>query len=677
MKKGKLLNNIYLIICCLLLTITFFSYDKNNTNQVVPKPLLNSSSVPEYYDYSELNSLSIDYSYSTLLVNKDTEFIIYDEKTSGKVTKTKSENLGGKELPTITLHNNDEALLIITNCAVNKFGEKLDVVIKINNVKVYEGTKGFIKLRIQDTVNMLHSQDQANPKDSYLKNLNIGDPVEFFLGAEYAYCDFVMTYYKSGTYNPKTDKGVYGDINYINSFFNDFDANANRCALYEFLCGSEGIVPRNGQSKIYYKKNSPETVQPGYTRNVGPKGNGIAVTGENTGENTDAWYYAQTVLILTENLKNSTYTFTYGGLSCRIDYFFAPPYPYDSVPNPIRNVSKEKVIPGEELIYKTSQYVPNSYYSMAFGFEAIYSNFKENSEFYDKSSFTYLSLIDNVNPNYEILKDKITVTNETGIDVSKDFEIKITGNNVTAIAKDYNFESSTFYSHTYTLNIPVKLKDDTKKLDKITDLSQSVYQIGNRPKINSNTNKITVYIEYIIEVNYLDKKTEEKIIESDILRKAYNDKYSTDFAKIDKAWTLVEIPNNATGVVTENTTVNYYFNYNPEKNKYTVIINYLEDIENKKIADTDILEIVEGEEYKTDCDKIDKEKWELIKIPDNANGIAKENITVNYYFKKIDNKEIINPPTGNSNIILFGFLIIIIAVVIRYLNKKYKIFYKI
>jgi len=647
--------------------------------QFIPSFLINvkaAAEVTDYYDYSELKSLSINYSYSTILINEDTEIKIVEDKTTGTIKKTGLNTIGDKELPDITLKAGQEAVFIITNCAVNKFGEKLDVVITINNVHTYD-TENLketprIKITLQNSIKMLESQDQANPTDYYTKNLNIGDPIEFYLYAYYAYCDFTMSYYKAGTYNPTTGKGVDGKVEYVNGFFNDFDAYSNQCSRYEFLCGSEGLVPQSGHSSIYYKKNSDDTVQEGYARKLVAKDNGIAVGGNLTGSNTDAWWYAQTALILTDSIKNSTYTFTYGGLSCRLDYFFSPPYPYDSVPNPLRNISKKNIIPGESLTYSTSQYMPNSYYSMAFGFEKIYSNFYANPDFFDKAAFTYFSLHDNINNLFDINKEKISVTNETGFDVTNCFDIKVDGNNVVATLKSENFEDSTFYSHTYSLNVPVTLKNNTANIGHITDTSSSIYKLGERDNVITNTNAVTVNIDYILTINYIDQATGDKIADSVTKRLAYGEKYTTDFSMIEWLWHLEKAPSNASGTVTKNDEINYYFVYNPKK-IVTILVNYLEKDTNNPIAEAEIIEVSEGEEYTTDYSKIGS-GWKLVKIPENATGTANDNIIVNYYFEKVV-EEIENPPTGYKNILIV--IMVLALVVILYIKKLKPRIYKI
>ena len=133
----KILKYIPIISGILLFLLIFILHTNNKMvteYNYINKEAVKTSTV--YKDFSELSDLPVDYSYSTIFLSSNTTFEIITN--SGKITQGTVEG-DGVNLPLITdIDPGDSVSLLITNCAINKKGEMLDVVVTIDNVSKYD-----------------------------------------------------------------------------------------------------------------------------------------------------------------------------------------------------------------------------------------------------------------------------------------------------------------------------------------------------------------------------------------------------------------------------------------------------------------------------------------------------------------------------------------------------------
>ncbi len=183
--------------------------------------------------------------------------------------------------------------------------------------------------------------------------------------------------------------------------------------------------------------------------------------------------------------------------------------------------------------------------------------------------------------------------------------------------------------------------------DKIdSDVWEYVSQDGDgiEGEIDGNQESYTINyyfnrLKYRLLVNYYDDKTKAKISKGDRYIYNYQDKYTTNYEKIDpKYWEYVRTEGETPGVIYEDTGVDYYF----KTSQFRILVNYYDKETGEKIDDPDVLSKKYGEEYTTNDDKIDKKKWELVEVPKNAKGIVDGDTEVNYYYKKREYKLIVN-----------------------------------
>lgn len=563
-------------ILFLLLNIFFVPSSNIYTNNIEPVKYFDRVKDTEYFDWSEAKILDKDYSFSTVYLTKKTEFKIV--KSAGYVHWYETNE--GIKIPHIDgIKTTQELIMLISNCAINKNGDILDVVIKINNVTPFEEF-GSNSIHIMSSVSVPGSQSTPNDTDSYKTiNIEIGSPILFQLHGSYSSCDFTMTYYKSGTYNEDTDSGELGNINAVNGFFGDVDVVSDKYPD-NFFSGNEGFRPNNGSSTIFYDRNHHQLDDANLQGTILQESdNGLAIKSRPQSPGSFwskiTYWYPTTALMLTKDI-NSTYTFTYGGVNCGMLYYFASPYPYE-ISAPTKKATEKEVRQGEQFIYEISQYIPNNYYANLFNFSEIYDNLHSNSR------FTKLTIKDTFDKALDIDKDRITITNESDVDVTDKFNISVNNNELVVTTKEDNFNNSTFYNHTYTIHVPVTLKSDISGITNLKNTAIATSKIGDEPDEDKPSNEVNVDIVYVntmykVIVNYLKEGTNEPVTETKILEYKLNDNYTTDYPTIINL-ELVSIPDNASGIVTGNLVVNYYYREqvieNPDTGanaKYIIII---------------------------------------------------------------------------------------------------------
>lgn len=130
-----------------------------------------------------------------------------------------------------------------------------------------------------------------------------------------------------------------------------------------------------------------------------------------------------------------------------------------------------------------------------------------------------------------------------------------------------------------------------------------------------------------VTVEYIDKDTGEKLDQEEI--KGYEkDPYETEEKEFD-GYTLVEVPKNATGTMTnKDIVVQYYY-----RKKVNVEVQYLEKTSGNILAESETLQGYVGDPYETKAKDITY--YNLVEQTENTKGkMTKDKITVIYYYKK-------------------------------------------
>ncbi len=173
--------------------------------------------------------------------------------------------------------------------------------------------------------------------------------------------------------------------------------------------------------------------------------------------------------------------------------------------------------------------------------------------------------------------------------------------------------------------------------EKVTTSAKEIngYTLIEKPKTENYTlteNLQTVNYYYAknskVISKYIDEITNKEISNTEVINGKYGDKYQTNKKEI-KDYEFTKAQGNVTGTMKgEDITVTYYY-----KHKSKVIVNYIDKDTNEKI-DTAKEDVYEGDTYKSEERKY--EDYKLVEKPENETvKIAKEDITLNYYYRKL------------------------------------------
>ena len=568
MRKKIKKNYLIIFITCIVLVLSIiYIFFRNGSFSYTSNLTANT----EYYDFSDISNLDISYSSSVLFLSDDSEVKVldapnnYQNRTSDMSEEIFSNpKIGNVSLPgEIVLYNGETLKLLITKSAVDLDGNLIDVVISLDNVVIWNGTTTSetkrVSLVLYPKYEFLNSQlgvETGAPKTT--PDVKIGQPLFFWLDTKFANVDFHLKYFQSGTVDETTGIGTPANtIKNINTFFGDLDIpasrNSNDLSSY-FLHGEEGFVPLVGKSTIYWNKNGY------YDRNdvhneLQEIENGISTIvnfGTTNGRvNVNGPWYENSAFMTTE-IEDNEFSFKYGGHGCGISFSFLSPYPYTyDNPSKIIDGSNDEYTSGDTFTYKVSQYIPHNYYGQIINFSEIYSNIPATT-IYDNY------VIEDAVSNYlTINQNNIKVVNENNVNKTNLFTISVNGQKVIATAKDSTLTSDIFYGHTYTLEIPVTVKNqfNTKFIN-----NSAKSKINDDEARNTNTTTTTVY--HNLEIKYLEAGTENELDDTIIRKVYYGDDYETSSSsQIPENYELVSTPSNANGTVgNSDIQVIYYYN---------------------------------------------------------------------------------------------------------------------
>ena len=214
---------------------------------------------------------------------------------------------------------------------------------------------------------------------------------------------------------------------------------------------------------------------------------------------------------------------------------------------PSKKASKTEVKPNEEYTYTISQKVNQSL-----------------GQYYYKS----FKFVDQLEPVLDVNQANVSVKNAKGEDVTNRFDISVSDQTVTAAAKADFVTSGDFYGDTYSLIIKTKIKEGA---DLSSYLKGNNYEIPNKAsvvirdygdtEITKETKVVKViYKKYVLTVHHYLEGTTTKLANDESYIKDYNDDYSTSrSSSISNEYVLVSTPSNASGKITQDTVVTYYY----------------------------------------------------------------------------------------------------------------------
>lgn len=571
--------------------------------------------------------------------------------------------------------------ILAKNSAINANGNYIDAVLTTKNLVFWNNKELDAKYVYKSRITTLSLEGITSGQYSRLDSegssqvpVVLGIPIEFNLDHMIGQVDASLSYYEADTYNTPNQK--YADVKNIIGLYSDIDVWNDKTDLFsdKIFKGNEGVAFTNSENvkTIYYDVDGQYGKQIQLTNKDGSKTatnyqarlKTVTAIDENNKEYSGLYIddevrtnanvkdiHEKTSIFITEDLDNEKiFNFRYASArSAGIRFCFVSPIKYD-IAGPVKTSSVTKTTDNKNYIYSIIQKIPNNYYGYALKF-ANYSGTLYNSI---SISDTFDEKLTNID------KNKITIVNENGLDVTKYFDISLSEVNgkIKLVATISNSNSDNFiskvdfYNHTYKVNVPVTTKDKINK-NKISNKASTTVDNDTSNILESNNVDVDVY--YTVTINHIDeynnailKTTTDEVIYGNTFSSNKEDfeNYEYDYNESDTN------DGKNSGVVNKNITVNYYY-----KKKATVTVNYYKEGTTEKLADSDTLNKYYGDTYDVTSYKDNNNvpsKYEYTRFTSNttdelAGTVYIDEIRINYYYKLKDAKIVINYLEDKTN----------------------------
>lgn len=571
--------------------------------------------------------------------------------------------------------------ILAKNSAINANGNYIDAVLTTKNLVFWNNKELDAKYVYKSRITTLSLEGITSGQYSRLDSegssqvpVVLGIPIEFNLDHMIGQVDASLSYYEADTYNTPNQK--YADVKNIIGLYSDIDVWNDKTDLFsdKIFKGNEGVAFTNSENvkTIYYDVDGQYGKQIQLTNKDGSKTatnyqarlKTVTAIDENNKEYSGLYIddevrtnanvkdiHEKTSIFITEDLDNEKiFNFRYASArSAGIRFCFVSPIKYD-IAGPVKTSSVTKTTDNKNYIYSIIQKIPNNYYGYALKF-ANYSGTLYNSI---SISDTFDEKLTNID------KNKITIVNENGLDVTKYFDISLSEVNgkIKLVATISNSNSDNFiskvdfYNHTYKVNVPVTTKDKINK-NKISNKASTTVDSDTNNILESNNVDVDVY--YTVTVNHIDeynnailKTTTDEVIYGNTFSSNKEDfeNYEYDYNESDTN------DGKNSGVVNKNITVNYYY-----KKKATVTVNYYKEGTTEKLADSDTLNKYYGDTYDVTSYKDNNNvpsKYEYTRFTSNTTDeltgtVYTDEIRINYYYKLKDSKVVINYLEDGTN----------------------------
>lgn len=571
--------------------------------------------------------------------------------------------------------------ILAKNSAINANGNYIDAVLTTKNLVFWNNKELDAKYVYKSRITTLSLEGITSGQYSRLDSegssqvpVVLGIPIEFNLDHMIGQVDASLSYYEVDTYNTPNQK--YADVKNIIGLYSDIDVWNDKTDLFsdKIFKGNEGVAFTNSENvkTIYYDVDGQYGKQIQLTNKDGSKTatnyqarlKTVTAIDENNKEYSGLYIddevrtnanvkdiHEKTSIFITEDLDNEKiFNFRYASArSAGIRFCFVSPIKYD-IAGPVKTSSVTKTTDNKNYIYSIIQKLPNNYYGYALKF-ANYSGTLYNSI---SISDTFDEKLTNID------KNKITIVNENGLDVTKYFDISLSEVNgkIKLVATISNSNSDNFiskvdfYNHTYKVNVPVTTKDKINK-NKISNKASTTVDNDTSNILESNNVDVDVY--YTVTINHIDeynnailKTTTDEVIYGNTFSSNKEDfeNYEYDYNESDTN------DGKNSGVVNKNITVNYYY-----KKKATVTVNYYKEGTTEKLADSDTLNKYYGDTYDVTSYKDNNNvssKYEYTRFTSNttdelAGTVYIDEIRINYYYKLKDAKIVINYLEDKTN----------------------------
>lgn len=603
-----------------------------------------------YHNWNELGTLDEQYAYAKVYYTADTV-------VTPKVYGFSRGSTNGDE-PTATEYvinnTNDQIVFLLENTtAVDAYGNKVDVILRMDNLKRWNNSDShayiYFRKRICGTSEDITSSNVGSLCDGeYVANektLGPGDPVMFWINAEDAEVNFSIEFIRKGSYSALTTQGTpVPSVDRLSFATFDYDVkNLGSSFTDKLFGGDEGISidnsmnPSTTKTDFYYQKTNQSS-----TLKLKEGNGGIAIGTNTVGNSFNGIYYSNSAIGIVTGMQNGKYTFRYSATSAGITAFFGSPIKYDT-PAPKKYIvesskttcdrsdcSTNTAKVGDKFNYVIAQTIPDQFSSDVdiLTFMSLWSKYPNIARDHFYTSFTISDTIDsNLTP---ATASRIKVYNSNNQDVTDLFTISLNNNRIQAVAKSNALQSAAFYATTFRIVVPVTV-NDTVSSGSLKNVATTTFkQTGDSGNTTKTTNQVTTTINHTVTVKHVSTATGENLVNPSTATYAHGAAYETKaLSTLPDGYKISTnlLPTNAKGTVTKNEVVTYYYDL-----YYTVTTKHISKQTGEEIADPVQEEYVYNDDYTTEASKNLPDGYVLVEMPQNATGTVDGDIEVIYVY---------------------------------------------
>lgn len=603
-----------------------------------------------YYNWNQLGTLDEQYAYAKVYRTDDT--VITAKEYGYSRASTNADE------PTATEYVIDSAseqivFLLENTTAVDAHGNKVDVILRMDNLRTWKsGGLAYLYFRkhicgtsetiTSSNVSTLCSGDNVENE----KTLGSGDPIMFWVNADYADVNFSIEFIQKGSYDDATTKGTpVSSIDRLSYATFDYDVKNTHSPSYtsELFSGDEGISlngginPSTTKTNFYYQKTDQSS-----SLKLKEGNDGIAISVNSVGNSYNGIYYSNSAIGIVTGMQDGKYTFRYSASHAGITAFFGSPIKYDT-PAPKKYIvesgktacdkadcSANIAEVSDRFNYVISQTIPDQYSSDVdiLTFMSLWSKYPNIPRDHFYTSFSISDTIDsNLTPT---TASRIKVYNSANQDVTDLFTVSISNNTLQVTAKSTTLRSTAFYANTFRIVVPVTVNSVVTSANLRNVATTSFQQTGDSEITSKPSGPVTTEVVHNVTVNHISTATGENLADPTVTTYPHQAEYETSaLTTLPKGYKLskkLPLPANAKGVLLKDEVVNYYYDL-----YYTVTTKHISKT-GEELADPVIEEYVYKDDYITEASKDIPSGYVLVEMPKNATGIVDDDIEVIYIY---------------------------------------------
>ena len=534
-----------------------------------------------YKDYSQLSTLSRDYIPSRVYYTSNTKVYVKKQDDSAYSTTpitlndiinaTPGGDVSSDGNYKFKLSDTSEAVSIkVTgSTATDKDGNPVDVVFTVRDLNKWaEGASLYLEID--------RNACAATTGDGIdCSVVEVGAPFIIWVGSVHADGYFTVDYYKAGT-------STRANIDKISYIAWDFDVLPDSSDPYDYSSklfdGREGIAPTTGNHTYY--------LDGGIDHELAGGANGIFVDGPLHGHTSGqhGLLVNNSTQALVTGISSGQYGYRYSAKGAGIAMIFGSMTDYDQKA-PKKYVvesgqTENRATTGDEFYYILEQEFPKS----------PNESFNNRNRFYKTllDKYANLKVYSQTRPSRYYVEDSFDKNIALNTN-SETFTVNVGGTNYNVVIgyneathklsldfPDTIFENDNLYNHTLIIKIPVKVGNtvNNDKADNIANTYMGFQADGSSSTIKRDTNKVTTTFYHQLTVRHINKDNGTEIVPTEVSEHNHGFEYgTTKLDELPEGLQLIEVPENATGILNKNITVTYY--YSKVENPKTIDVNMI------------------------------------------------------------------------------------------------------